>query len=261
MSTGYTSKTSYSDYPSPYSSYSSTAYPSPYGSYSSSYNPSPYGSYPEYPFKLSENLFPLTSLSTGYKAPPTIETLPTNLLHKTHEAPPKEAMPTEESDTLFTKFLKEQNNVNKWIPETTPTSLPELPIVSSNEDENDFVSEENKLVEESSSSDWSSSDNEEEGNELRPSAHMNLRSKFEWLSTQQEDTPPIETTPFAETMPIIDTTPTKKKPPPVAPKPKLFRRVLSNEVTSEGPVSFDEVMMSFFWLYFSSNDRCLNLQY
>ena len=76
-------------------------------------------------------------------------------------------------------------------------------------------------------------DEESDGNDLRPSAHMNLRSKFEWLSSQQQQTP----------SPIVETVSnTKKLPPPVAPKPRLFRRISSSEVVqSEGPISFDQV--------------------
>ena len=56
---------------------------------------------------------------------------------------------------------------------------------------------------------------------------MNLQSKWEWLSQQKEE-PPSQA-------------PQKRpRPPPIAPKPKLFRRVSVGE-TNELPVSFDQV--------------------
>ena len=93
----------------------------------------------------------------------------------------------------------------------------------------------------SDSSEWSSSDEEEEEEEKkedegipRPSAHMNLQSKWEWLSQKQEQPIP------QATPPNIGTAPVKIQPPPVAPKPKYLRRI-SELVSNEPAISFDQV--------------------
>ena len=101
----------------------------------------------------------------------------------------------------------------------------------------------------SDSSEWSSSEEEEEEEEKkedegipRPSAHMNLQSKWEWLSQKQEQPIPqaIGTIP-----PNIGTTPVKKiLPPPVAPKPKFLRRI-SELVLNEPGISFDQVNIQY----------------
>ena len=61
---------------------------------------------------------------------------------------------------------------------------------------------------------------------FRPTSHMNLQSKWEWLS-QQKGEPPSSTSHK------------KQRPPPIAPKPKLLSKM--SHTVYESPVSFDEV--------------------
>ena len=82
-------------------------------------------------------------------------------------------------------------------------------------------------VVDSDSSDWSSSDEEGEGGVPRPSAHMSLQAKWEWLSQQENTSASLDSTP-----------PRRPGPPPVAPKPKFLKNT-THEV--EAPVTFDEV--------------------
>ena len=85
------------------------------------------------------------------------------------------------------------------------------------------------LCVDSDSSDWSSSDEEGEVRVPRPSAHMSLQAKWEWL-TQQENTSASDHTP-----------PRRSGPPPVAPKPKFLKNVAHGVVPMEPPVTFEEV--------------------
>ncbi len=87
--------------------------------------------------------------------------------------------------------------------------------------------------EDSGSSDWSSSDDDDEGDDpLLPSAHTSLISQWEWRSRNK-------TTPTA-TLSTLDSPPSKKRPPPIAPKPKHFEP-FRQEVSFEAPSSFNEV--------------------
>ena len=55
---------------------------------------------------------------------------------------------------------------------------------------------------------------------------MNLKSKWEWLS-HNKDEPSVSPQ-------------RKPRPPPIAPKPKLFQKI-SATIVQESPVTFDEV--------------------
>lgn len=101
----------------------------------------------------------------------------------------------------------------------------------------------------SDSSDWSSSDEEGEGGVPRPSAHMSLQAKWEWLSQQENTSASLDHTP-----------PRRPGPPPVAPKPKFLKNTTHDVIPiMEAPVTFEEVSMlasSYMLLhycYLSSN--------
>ena len=228
------------------------------------------GSYYKSPFTYTSSA-PLTGIATTptsrlYDAPPTSLTSrlydlpltnapPTSSLYdapptsKLYDTPPivTSVPPTQENEISFAKFLKDHNNLKNWTPEettpklqeTTPTLLPslsELPVAT-NDIELPAATElpvHVAAIEDDSNSEWSSSgeSSDEEQDQLRPSVHMNIRSKFEWLSIQQQPNADIAVPP-----------PVKKLPPPIAPKPKLFKRTSNNElVKSEAPISFDEVI-------------------
>jgi hypothetical protein len=106
---------------------------------------------------------------------------------------------------------------------------------------------------ESSSSDWSSSDeDDDEGDEvpLRPSTHSALQAQWEWrtMADSLPDNSPMAT----------GHTP-KKKPPPIAPKPRVswthsLPTTDLNYQLTERPSSFSQVQVIFF---FSNSDRSL----
>ncbi|XP_003383424.1 PREDICTED: titin-like [Amphimedon queenslandica] len=191
---------------------------------------------------------------------------------------------TNDDSLTFSSFLKNQNSSSQWLQETTRTTLSPpkeatpttlLPPVSYNEASqslllppinNDGPSHELLMSkpplmtsskdgesDDDDDDDWSTSDEEGEdreesvdGDSLRPTAHMNLRSKFEWLSAQnvapstQQSLPTLHPElPQAPPPAISDTG--RRVPPPIAPKPKLFRTI-SSDIKGEGPISFDEVM-------------------
>lgn len=91
-----------------------------------------------------------------------------------------------------------------------------------------------------SSDEWSSSEDEAGDSSLRPSAHMNLRSKFEWLSSQQSEPSPQKTLFSVPSQHDECKIPSRKCPPPIAPKPKALQKASLN-IQQEGPVSFEEV--------------------
>ena len=86
------------------------------------------------------------------------------------------------------------------------------------------------------SSDWTSSDDDDDEGEdsmPRPSAHVSLQAKWEWLS-QQDQSPALAASDH--------TPPRKSAPPPVAPKPKLYSRNVTHDIVSaELPVTFEQV--------------------
>lgn len=192
---------------------------------------------------------------------------------------------TNDDSLAFSSFLKNQNSSSQWLQETTRTTLSPpkeatpttlLPPVSYNEATqslllppiNDESSHEllmsnpplmtSSIDDESDDDDWSTSDEEgenreesDDGDSLRPTAHMNLRSKFEWLSaqnstpsTQQSLPGPALQSELPQAPPIISDA-GRRVPPPIAPKPKLFRTI-SADIKGEGPISFDEVKNIIF---------------
>ena len=152
-----------------------------------------------------------------------------------------EPVAVSENETSFAAFLQNENSQDKWIHDETKQEkeekqdtsssiplLPLLPSVSPTSLTQPIPERDTK----SDSSDWSSSEEDDDHeNSLRPSAHMNLRSKFEWLSQQQ-------TSSLEETS---TTTSSKKPPPPVAPKPKVKRFTSGETIQAEPPISFDQV--------------------
>lgn len=192
---------------------------------------------------------------------------------------------TTEDNSSFSSFLKNQNSSTHWLQETTPTTfsppkdatpttsllspvkeatppttlpsllLPPINHTTTSEEGVESTNLMNNSKDDESDSDWSSSEGEEDdsgdGDMLRPTAHMNLLSKFEWLSSQnatptQQQAPPT-TLPHDESseqaLPVPSEVVGRKAPPPIAPKPKsLLRRSVSADIKGEGPVSFDEVI-------------------
>lgn len=94
------------------------------------------------------------------------------------------------------------------------------------------------------SSDWSSSDDESGRDDvdgdpsLRPTPHMNLRSKWEWLSSQQQKPPTPPTT--------VPPQSGRQRPPPIAPKPKFLKQKSVPGNISESPITFDQVYIQTY---------------
>ena len=190
---------------------------------------------------------------------------------------------TNDNSLTFSSFLKNQNSSSQSLHETTGTTLSPpkeatpttllppvsyneatqsllLPPISNDEPSHELLMSKPSLMnnskddESDDDDDWSTSDEEGEGREetdggdmLRPTAHMNLRSKFEWLSAQntspssQQSLPTLHPEVPQATPTISDTG--RRVPPPIAPKPKLHRTI-SADIKGEGPISFDEVKIT-----------------
>ncbi len=100
-----------------------------------------------------------------------------------------------------------------------------------------------------SNSDWSSSDDDQtqehydvnvgdNTNEtFRPTSHMNLKSRWEWLSQNKDQPSPPSVAQKKPRRPPI----APKPKPPTAPKPKLHVIHKTSKVAQESPVTFDEV--------------------
>ncbi|CAI8034328.1 hypothetical protein GBAR_LOCUS19339 [Geodia barretti] len=105
---------------------------------------------------------------------------------------------------------------------------------------------------ESPSSDWSSSDeDDDDGDEapLRPSTHSALQAQWEWRTMADS---------FPDNSPMGTGHTPKKKPPPIAPKPRVSWTHSSpttdlNYQLIEDPSSFSQVQVIFF---FSNFDQC-----
>jgi hypothetical protein len=205
----------------------SNIYPSQYTSTSGYPSSSMYSSslYPSSGFSSTSNSYTSTTVSRSTDGYSTNTTSTTSVRKKTTDS-------NDDIESSFVSFLKKQSAFSKDVsnetasiklpsleeinPVSSPPSLP--PIIpqdspGQHEDGND------------SSSDWSSSSDEEDNSLPLPP-------------------PPTHAATLQPSITSIIPPPSfKRTPPPVAPKPKLFKKVLTSKdqiIESEKPVSFEE---------------------